>query len=518
MELRDYQQSGIDRLRDSLRTGKKRPIMVLPTGGGKSHIFGQVISNVLENGKRVLWLVHRRNLVHQMRGILETHFDIHPAIIMAGEPTDTDNSVQLCTIQTYHRRIQLDDPIANRFFIDADVILLDEAHRSVSKTYQDIIGLYPDKIIMGCTATPMRADQRGMGEVYDDIVDIVGVKDLTDQGYLAKARYFVPSTINLDGVKVSMGDYVVKELEEKMNKTKLIGDIVDNYLEHGEGRQTIVFCVNVKHSMAVKEAFEKAGVNAGHLDARSSDEHRADAFDAMQRGEITVLCNVALYQEGLDVPSVSCIILARPTKSLGLYRQCCGRGLRPDDGKEDCLIFDHGGVIYEHGLLSDEIEWTLDGKERAWKTKAKPREKEPVKCRVCNLVFEGTTVCPDCGTPCKTFSKKIDTLDAELKEINENQKHSMAEKRQFYGMLLSHCRSKGYSSGWVSHKFKEKFGVWPNKFKGTAPIEPNQEFKNWIRHLNIKWAKSKKRKEAKERKEDPNYSPLLNTWGIANDA
>ena len=510
MELRKYQAAGIESLREKLRQGFKKPIMALPTGGGKSIIFGQIISNLIENGKKVLWLVHRRNLVHQMKDVLEEHFDIHPAMIMSGYPTDTENAVQLCTIQTYHRRLQLDEVELNRFCVDADVVLVDEAHRSVSKTYKDVLDLYKDKIVMGCTATPMRADGRGLEEVYDSIVDIVGVKDLTEQKFLSPARYFVPVTINLDGVKISMGDYQVKSLERKTNTPKLIGDIVDNWLEKAQGRPTIVFCVNVKHSIAVKEAFEKAGVSAEHLDARSSDEERANAFDAMERGQITVLCNVALYQEGLDVPGVSCIVMARPTKSMGLWRQCAGRGLRIDKGKEDCMIFDHGNVIEENGFLDEDIVWSLNGKEKAWEKKGGPKEKRTVKCRVCNLVFEGSNVCPECGSPVKTFGKKIESVDAELKEVGKNRKATTAEKRMWYGMFLYHCQTKGYSSGWASHKHKERFGSWPNKYKGTAPIPPTQEFKNYIQHLNIKYAKSKK-------KVDPNSSPLLNQWGVEHE-
>ena len=221
IELRKYQETGIERLRETLRKGFKRPIMAMPTGAGKSIVFGQIIANVIENGKRVLWLVHRRNLVYQMQDVLETHFDIHPGIIMAGIPTDTEKPVQLCTIQTYRRRIQMDDPQYNQFFIDADVVLVDEAHRSVSQTYQEVLSLYKDKIIIGCTATPMRADGRGMEEVYDSIVDIVGVNDLTEQGFLSKARYYAPVEVDLDGVKMSMGDYQVKALEEKINQKKL---------------------------------------------------------------------------------------------------------------------------------------------------------------------------------------------------------------------------------------------------------------------------------------------------------
>jgi len=495
MELRDYQERAVTLLRESIRDGKRRPLMVLPTGGGKSHIYAQIIKNVVENGKRVLWLVHRRNLVYQMKDILEKHFDVHPAMIMAGKPTDTDNPVQLCTIQTYSKRLQLDDPTHNRFFVDADIILHDEAHRSISKTSQGILAMYPDKIISGCTATPLRADQRGLGEVYDNLIEVATTRGLTEAGYLAPARYFVPEEIDLDGVKVSMGDYVVGELARRTNKPKLIGKIVDNWLEHAENRKTLVFCVNVKHSLAVKEAFERAGVSAAHLDARSSDDERDRVFDEIERGKITVLCNVAVYQEGLDVPSVGAIVMARPTKSIGLWRQCGGRGLRVSEGQKDVMVFDHGNVIHENGLLTDDIEWSLSGKERAWAKKPVPKERQPAKCSFCLEVFTGTRVCPTCGTELKTYSKDVETLDAKMKELNAKSKPKWdaADKRRWYAMFKWHYetvgKAKGWKEGWIAHKYKERIGVWPKNMSGVLPVEPDREFSNWMRHVNIKWAK-----------------------------
>ena len=497
--LRDYQENAICKLRIALREGHKRPIMVLPTGGGKSHIFGQIISNVVEGGKTILWLVHRRNLVTQMRDVLKEHFGIEAGIIMAGIESDTDNQVQLCTIQTFTRRIKLSDFGVNRFLIMADVILIDEGHRSIAQSYREVIEMYKDKIIMGCTATPMRADGRGLGEVYDTIVDIANVKELTDAGHLAPARYFAPNQVDLEGVKTAMGDYVVKDLDGKMNKTKLIGDIVENWLRLAEDRKTIVYAVNVKHSKAICEAFNKEGISAEHLDAKSSDDERDRVFKRMENGLITVICNVALYQEGLDVPDVSCIVMARPTKSMGLYRQCCGRGLRPSNGKRDCIILDHGNVIEEHGLLDWEIEWSLDGKEKAWNKPRRATVEKLVICRACKKVFMGSNICPDCGTPVKSFGKNIITVEAELEEIGKKEKFSMAEKRMWYGMFKYKAREKGYQEGWAAHKYKTKFKVWPNGMKDVAPVPPSPEFNNWMKHQVIKWAKSKEKRDREAR-------------------
>lgn len=492
MELRQYQAKAVDKLRDCIKKGFKKPIMCLPCGGGKSIIFGQIIQLLVGNGKKVLWVVHRRNLVFQMQKVLKEFFDVDAGVIMAGIESDTDKQVQLCTIQSYRRRLDLDIRVYNRFFINADVVMIDEAHRSISKSYRSIIEIYYDKIVIGCTATPARADGRGMGEIYNSLIDIVGIKELTELEYLSPVRYFVPDVIDLDGVKIQMGDYQIKSLDKKTNTKKLIGDIVDNWLRVAENRKTLVFCVNVKHSIAVCEAFNQAGVKADHLDARSSDDEREATFKAMERGDITVLTNVALYQEGLDVPSVSCVVMARPTKSMGLYRQCVGRGLRVEEGKENCIVLDHGNVIQEHGLLEWDVEWTLDGTKRAWSKPQRETVRKLVRCRACGLTFEGSNTCPDCGTKVKTFGQNIATIDAELEEIKP-EKGSVIEKREFLGMLKAWVpRQKNSNPKRILGSFRGRYGVWPgHSYNKVSPIEPDQKFLNYMKYQQIKYIKGK---------------------------
>ena len=493
-QLRTYQEQAIEKMRQAIRQGYRKIVFVLPTGGGKSHVFGQIIRNAVDKGNTVLWLVHRRNLVLQMQDVLRDHFEIEAGVIMSGVESNLTAAVQIGTIQTYARRLLLD---GGRFFVRADVVMVDESHRSVSKSFRQVLDIYKDKIILGCTATPMRADGRGLGEIYETIVDIANVKELTLSGYLSPARYFAAESPDLSKVKISMGDYAVKDLEKAVNKTKLVGDIVENWLKYGQNRRTIVFCVNVKHSIAVCEAFNKAGVQAEHLSAISSDEERADVFRRMEDGDTRVVCNVALYQEGLDVPNVSCIVMARPTKSLGLYRQCLGRGLRPAPNRPDCLVFDHAGTIEENGFLEDEIEWTLDGKEKAWAKKKDPKEKKPVKCSVCNLVFQGGSKCPDCGSPVKTFGKKIDTVDGELKELSPKKVNqlSWSEKRMIMAGLVWYEQNKGWNPGRKAHLYKTLTSAWPNdkRLKGVPAAKPEGRIYNLIQYAFIKSAKAYKK-------------------------
>jgi superfamily II DNA or RNA helicase len=489
-QLREYQLWAVVETRAAITKDCKKIILVSPTGSGKSWIVSEIIRLAVEKGNTVLWLVHRRNLVYQMRDTLQL-FGINPGIIMAGEESDTLQKVQIGTYQTYKRRLNFED---GKFFIDASLVLVDECHRSLSKSYMEIMEFYQDRVIIGCTATPVRADNRPLGSLYDKIVDVISVKELTDNGFLAEARYFAAPP-EVEGVKIVRGDYDTTALEKKNNTSKLVGDIVQNWLRIAQDRPTIVFCITVKHSIHICEEFKKHGVSAMHLDAKSTDEERDDAFRMMESGDITVLCNVALYQEGMDCPNISCVVMARPTKSLGLYRQCCGRGLRPKKHGGDCIIIDHGGVIEEHGFLTDEVEWTLEGKEKAWKEKKKKeKEKTTCKCPACLAVFEGVKICPDCGTEVKKFGKKVDVIDADLQELKGKKKHTMAEKRMFYGMLLHWVpRQKNNKPSRIYGAYRGRFGVKPKGMEDVSPIPPDEAFLNYMKSQLIRYLKGKQK-------------------------
>jgi len=503
-ELREYQQKAVDMVRAEIAGGHKRVVMVVPTGGGKSAIFAEIIRLAIAKCHRVLWLVHRRGLVKQMAETLAYH-GVSCGMIMAGEETALHEPVQIGTIQTYSRRLKLYSLAENRFFVDASMLMIDEGHCSVSARYQKVMELYDGKVIIGCTATPIRGDGRGLGEVFDGLVDVVGVKELTDNEFLSPARYFAPTTIDTSGVKVVRGDFDNKQLAEKCDTKKITGDVVENWLKIAEGRKTIIFAVNVKHSIHLRDAFREAGVGADHLDARSSDDERDAVFARMERGETTVICNVAIYQEGMDVPSISCVVMARPTKSLGLYRQCVGRGLRIFTGKNDCLVLDHGGNVERLGFIDDEVEWSLDSKCHAVK-EAKPKKKKeraPVICTACSLVFSAQPSCPDCGTPVEGYGVDVEAEEAELEELSPKKANRVTDwgtKRRLMGALLWHCQQKGYAKGWATHSYKDYFGVWPNdeRVKYAPPIKPEGDVAMLLKHILIKKAKRYQKQKRSE--------------------
>ena len=497
MELRDYQKRTVEAIRKNAAEGSRRILVVMPTGAGKTHTMAELVSGALSKGNKVLALMHRRGLVDQMQERF-AECQIDSGIIMAGIDSDLQHDCQIASLWTYVRRLRLAEREYNRFFIDAPCLLIDEAHHILNKTYQKVMSDYPDAFVIGFTATPTLSTGAGLGEYFDSMVNVVSMDELISGGWLVPGEYYGPTEPDLTKLKIVQGDYEKKGLDEKVNKPQIIGDVVDNWSELAGDKQTMVFAVNRKHARAICREYQARGVNAEYLDAHSDDDGRSDVLRRFNNGDTQVICQVGLYTEGTDLPAIQCLVIARPTRSLGLHRQILGRGARPYPGKDRFVVLDHGGNVRRLGYYEDEMAWTLEGRANANRPK-KPRTKERsiLICEMCTTSFSGK-VCPRCGHPVRDYAKKIAALDAELVRLDRGKepKVTMEDKERFYRMLEYHRRQKGYAEGWLGHKFKSKFKVWPKGFKGLGPVEPDQKFYNWIKYQNIKWAKSKERMEA----------------------
>lgn len=490
--LRDYQENLVNAVRDELKKGHRRVMMVLPTGGGKTHVIGSIAARCLENGHKVLALMHRRQLVTQTVDRFN-ECGVDPGIIMSGEDADLEAKAQVGTCQTYNRRMGLDDVCYNRWWIDASVVFVDEAHHALSKTYQNILKTYENKIVIGVTATPVLSSGVGMGNYFDSLVSPVSVGELIKKGHLVPGVYYGPSTPDLSKIKTVAGDYEKKGLNKVMNQPKLIGDVVDNWLKIAGDKKTMVFAVKVNHSKALRREFESKGVKAEHLDAHAPDDVREATLNRFRSGETQVICNVGLYTEGTDIPDIECIVLARPTKSIGLHLQMIGRGARPYPGKDQFIVLDHGGNLERLGFYEDPIEWSLNGKELGFKKKiVRKGEKRYLTCDECSYMFQGK-VCPQCGHEIADYGKRIEALDAELVKLNNREpKYTMEDKRRWYAMIEWERRIRGYKPGFTAANYKDKFGVWPRGMDGVAPMEPDQAVKNWLTHKRIRYAKRRK--------------------------
>jgi len=472
--LRDYQQLSIDKLKKSLSTKHKRPILVAPTGSGKTHIAVAVIHLALNKGNSVLFLAPRRELIYQARDRLADH-NITSGIIMSGEPRSPYERVQIASFDTLHARGMRTDRMV---MPDANVVIVDEAHLSIAATRKKIIDYYSDSVVIGLTATPARGDGKGLGEIYDDLIVSVSMSDLVKQGHLVPARYFAPSKPDLSKLKTSKGDYVVKELEKRVDKPQLVGEVIENWLNIAPDRQTVVFCVTRSHARHVLDEFLLRGIKAGYLDGDTPLEERKQVLADIASGDIQVLVNIFVATFGWDCPSISCVVLARPTKNITLYLQTAGRGLRTCDGKDDCIIIDHSGAIEQHGFVDDAIPWTLSGAEdvRELKKAQQKEYKEPkdITCKKCKTVFRSARICPNCGFQAIPKGRPIPVHKATLKELRKAGKAPQIDKQKFWNQCIYKAKYLNMKCGAAAHMYRKEFGTWP---RGLDKLPKGSEWK-----------------------------------------
>lgn len=347
-DLRDYQAAAVEQIERAIKA-----LYVLPTGGGKTVIATGIIERAVARGERVLMLTHRREILRQT----SLKISIDHGLIQAGLNIDLDNPVQVASIQTLWARCMRSNKVP---LPAADLIIIDEAHHIAARTWTKILDAYPNARLVGLTATPCRADGRGLGNYFDELIIGPQIPELIEQKHLVKTVYYAPAEPNLKGVETRQGDYVINQLADRMNRDDLVGDIISNWHKYGQRRRTIVFCVDVAHSVHVRNEFVQSEVRAEHVDGSTPKTERDAILARLQSGETEVVANCMVLTEGFDCPPVGCIVLARPTKQLGLFRQMAGRGLRPAPGKSNLILIDHSGAVYRHGLLEDPIEWTLD--------------------------------------------------------------------------------------------------------------------------------------------------------------
>ena len=497
--LRAYQDQVIRELQDAVAAGYKRILLVAPTGSGKTVIAGSLIKATGRDYGHSLFIAHRRELIEQTSRRLRVE-GIAASVILAGRDGQYDAMArtQVAGIQSLAARLRSRRVISPV----VDLFIIDEAHHARADSYQRLVKDYPDAIIVGLTATPCRGDGRGLGNLFEVMVQCPPVRELIRQGHLVPTVSYTHPAPDLRGVKTSIGgDWQEGDLAKRMNTDKLVGDIVTHWHRLGESRKTVVFATNVAHSTHIAAEFNAAGIPAGHIDGSTPIAEREETLRRLSAGELRVVSNCMVLTEGWDQPDVSCGILARPTKSLGLHLQMVGRVLRPANGKTDALILDHAGNLLRHGLAEDEIVWTLNADDRAENASLKARKKseargEPTMCPVCKprevpIVFG---CCSVCGWKAKRRAEAVEFEDANLARIGpsgtQGNRQTPANKERFFGELLWHAGERGYKPGWAAHKFKEKFGHWP-PFENPPPVMPSPETLGWLRSRAIAYAKSR---------------------------
>jgi DNA repair protein RadD len=493
-ELRPYQVDVLVEIERAIEAGKRRILLVAPTGSGKTIIGSELIRRYVARYQTALFLGHRREIVTQNSRKLSDN-GVRHGVIMSGVDPRLMERVQVGSIDTLLTRSVRDDAMK---MPPADLLIFDEAHHSRSRTREHLINSFPYAALVGMTATPTRADGRGLGDIFEVLIECPQIPELIEGGYLVKSRVYAPVDVSVTkGVRVQSGDWAVSQLSDRMNTVELIGDIVSDWLKHGERRKTVAFAVSVEHSRHICNEFVRAGVRAEHLEASTSINEREAILGRLGSGETELVVNCMILVEGFDCPDIGCIILARPTRQMGLFRQMIGRGLRAAPDKKDCVVLDHSGACYRHGLPEDRVEWVLDvdGFARNKKHEARKAgtEAKLKKCPSCQVVMASPPPCVSCGWMPKPRSRRVDFADGELGLVTggiaKRPQYSPEERKRWHGMLASIAAERGYQRGWISHKFREKFGDWPPWGVVPEPVTPTPECRSWVKSRQIAWVR-----------------------------
>lgn len=462
--LRDYQVQAIGQLAKQIQAGHRRPLLVSPTGSGKTVTAAELVRRAVAKGSRVLIVAHLKEIIDQTSAKLDAYSVPHGVIQASHWRRFPDLPVQIASVQT----------LVRREFPPANLLVIDEAHHARAGTYQKIIDAYPNAPVVGLTATPWRGDGKGLGELFDGMVVAATPAELIEQGHLVHFGGFSFELPDLSGVVQRGQDYDESQLELACNQARIVGGIVDEWLAHAGGVRTICFAVGVAHSLSIVERFRAAGVPAEHLDADTPKADREAILERLSAGTTRVLSNVGILTEGWDCPSAACCILARPTKSLTLYLQMVGRVLRPhpESGKDRALIHDHAGALLEHGLPDEQRDYSLEADIARSK-----RDQAPgvVQCPPpCGRIYPSEVpFCPECGAGNAKQRTAADG-EREVEEVRAQRKLAIDEIRQLrnvsirtqaaeYKRLLKLAEHKGYKSGWAAHQFKATFGEWPRR-------------------------------------------------------
>lgn len=430
--LRTHQIAAISELRIAMRT-HRRVLLCLPTGAGKTIVAAELVRAADAKGAGSLTIAHREELIKQLSSALESWGGISPDVIMGGAAS-----------RNKPHTVGMVATLANRapLYASPRLIIIDEAHHAIAKTYRDVLAKYPDAYVVGLTATPERLDGRGLGVAGGGLFDalIVGstVSELQDLGLLCRARYFAPQVADAG----------------------LASEPVKWWQRYANGLPTIAFSATVAEAEALADAFRAAGVSAVAVSGESPYLVRAQAVSDYAAGRIMVICNCNLFGEGVDVPATACVLVQRNTKSLALWLQMIGRALRPAPNKKGAIIIDLGKNCEQHGLAHDDRDWSLDGKKG--RTAKVTKGATCPKCFAYYVPPTALTPCPCCGHIVMPKPKKRKKAKANTSPVVEFVTHNAAGQRvkasvsrEAYERLQAEAKARGYKKGWVYFKALE---------------------------------------------------------------
>jgi superfamily II DNA or RNA helicase len=466
VQLRDYQIESVNGVRNSYAKGKKAPLLVMPTGAGKTVVFAHIAFSSAQRGRKVLILVHRVELLRQTQLKL-TEFGIRTGLISPLYTPDYGAPIQVAMVQTLVKRLDK--------YHKFDLVVIDEAHHVAASTYLQIIDYY-NCFQLGVTATPIRADGKGLGAhaggIFDDMVLGPSTRELMDMGFLVEPEIYIPpGEFIRKGMRRQMGDFSKKELAERTDRRSITGNALDYYRNLAWKQPGVFFCVNVQHAKNVAQEARDMGLQAYSVDGSMDDTARRRILAGLGDGTVHVVTSCDVISEGTDIPAIVYGGSLRATESVGLHLQQIGRCLRPAPNKPKAIWVDHVGncaqivdsqYVITHGFPDDERNWTLDGEVKA---KREVEKTDAVTlCQSCYLAFKPAPVCPHCGAERQVKPRKEkEVKDGELIKVDKNLKLLAAaakktEVRQARSLaeLEAIAAARGYKKSWAKHIFNSR--------------------------------------------------------------
>ena len=444
MLLRPRQKDFVERALYSLRENENS-LGVAPTGAGKTILFSEIVGRFIsELGVKALVLAHRDELTEQNQ---QKFSWVNPSIttsVFNAKTKDWSGQVTFAMVQT----LSIDTNLET--MPSVDLLVIDEAHHAAAQTYKKIIdhalALNSNCKIFGVTATPNRSDGKGLREVFSNVCDQISLGELIRSGHLVTPRTFVVDVgvkQQLSNVRQIGAEFDMAAVDLIMNQRPINAAVVDQWLELGENRQTVVFCSTIQHAVAVKDAFDDRGISSGLITGELSARERSNILERYSTGEIKVIVNVQVLTEGWDHPPTSCVVLLRPSSAKSTMIQMIGRGLRtvnleqfPGLIKEDCIILDFGTSTLLHGSLEQDV--MLDGVETEGLAIT-------MECPECNAQIPlGSSECPVCGF---SFRKTNEKGEPELVSTIEMMEINLLDRSSFHWVNLFDDHSAFISTG-----------------------------------------------------------------------
>ena len=494
LQLRPYQASSIEALRDGFRANHTRQVLAAPTGAGKSRIMESMRRTAMEKGSRIMFICERRILVEQFSKHLQAAGIDHGVLMASHWRFRPYEKVQIASAQTLERMESLPA---------VDIVFIDELHACLRKSVINMMVAQPNLRIVGATATPFHP---AIGTHFSNVVSVTTMAQLVEDKFLVPFRVFVAKEIDTKGLKVVAGEWKKDDLEKRGQQ--IVGDVVADYIRisnevFGGYRKTICFSCGIAHGAELAQKFNEAGINAVQISSEDDEEYRDEVLKDFAKPDsaIKMLISVAILSRGFDQSDVDYVILARPLKkSFSEHVQMVGRGARIHPGKSICVIQDNSGNWLRFAddwdkLYNDGVNELADGgADKKPKKEPSDEQKEASKCPKCSVVWSGGDTCAHCGFV-RAKRNDVVAVAGEMIEIGATkrkpEKYTPEYKADFYSQLLGYAEDRGYKPGWAFHAYKDKFSIGPSMAK-PEPVMPSTLVRNWITSQNIRKAKSYK--------------------------